>query len=435
MPQDIGNYARHARYWDWGGHDRTGEHEYWLTYAVRYGKNVLIPMCAIGETGAYLAKCGFSVTAFDVTPEMVAEGKKRFSGIPGLRLYEGDVRDFRFDIPPVDFCFSMDFGHILTIEDVKKALTCIGSHLRDGGCLVVETDLRTPGGESDYIPAETFYPLKQIYPNRKVWKTGDTRTDAETGRCYISQTFFTEDENGHTESFDHSFYLQSYTREEWLGAFKECGFDIVSVHDKDGRRLFETVKKASVITSHDVTLYGKTGEYDITLRPLCDEHLPLLYKWNADPEVVYWADTGNADVFDEKSVREIYGNVSENAFCFLAEANSIPIGDFWLQKMNIPEVSALYPGLDVRRIEACIGEKSFWGKGIGSAVLGMLIDFAFRVEHVDVLHCFAADYNHRSQKMLLKLGFRPCGENDAGEESLRAKIEYHYRLTKQKYIG
>jgi len=26
MSNDIGNYAEHARFWDWSGHDRTAEH-------------------------------------------------------------------------------------------------------------------------------------------------------------------------------------------------------------------------------------------------------------------------------------------------------------------------------------------------------------------------------------------------------------------------
>ena len=190
----------------------------------------------------------------------------------------------------------------------------------------------------------------------------------------------------------------------------------------------------SIIKTHDITLYGSTGEYDIVLRPLCDEHLPLLYKWNADPEVVYWSDTGNSIVFSEESIRGMYGNVSKNALCFLVEVNGNPIGDFWLQKMNIPEVSEKYPGLDVRRIEATIGEKILWGQGIGTAVLGLLIDFAFCGEHADVLYCFAADYNVRSQKTLLKHGFQFCGEEDADENSLRAMKEYHYNLTRQAFI-
>lgn len=189
----------------------------------------------------------------------------------------------------------------------------------------------------------------------------------------------------------------------------------------------------SIIKTHDITLYGG-NDIDIILRPLCDDHLPLLYKWNADPEVVYWSDTGNAEVFSEEDIRGIYGSVSENAFCFLAEADGKAIGDFWLQRMNVPEVSAKYPGLDLRRIEATIGEKSLWGKGIGTDILGMLIDFAFYGEHTDMLYCFAADYNIRSQKTLLKHKFVLVAEEDVGGESFRAKKEYHYCLTRQEFI-
>ena len=267
MTNDIGNYAQHARYWDWGGYDRTAEHEHWFNYAAKYGKNILIPMCAWGETGAYMAERGMNVTAFDITAEMITEGQNRFGDIPGLRLCVGDIRDFRFDIHLTDFCFSMDFGHLLTIEDVKKALICINNHLREGGCLVIETGVRMPSAKSDDHPLETFYPLTQIYPDIKVWKTGVTRNDAETGRHYISQTFYAEDKNGNVESFDHAFYLQSYYREEWLAAFKECGFAVVGEYSSrnvkswqsggDGFRIFEVINSTSPEEMYNPTSAGQ----------------------------------------------------------------------------------------------------------------------------------------------------------------------------------
>ena len=224
MTHNIGNYALHAAIWDWGGYDRTEEHEYWCHYAAQYGKNILIPFCAIGETGVYMARKGFITTAFDITPEMIAEGKKRYGNVPGVQFFEGDVTDFRFDIPPVDFCFATDFGHIHTMEEVKKALSCINRHLREGGILVIEIGL--PPKKSYYAPPKTFYPKEQVYPDKKVWKTGDTYNDAKTGRCYISQTVYIEDKNGKVEQFDHSFYLQCYTRDSWLSALAKCGFEI-----------------------------------------------------------------------------------------------------------------------------------------------------------------------------------------------------------------
>lgn len=221
---NIGNYALHARIWDWGGYDRTEEFEYWSNYDAQYGKNVLIPMCALGEIGAYMAHKGFTVTAFDITPEMVAEGKKRFGDVQGLKLLEGNVTDFHFDIPLADFCFCTDFGHLHTIHDVCKALSCINLHLRVGGGLVIEAGL--PPKESNYFTPKVFNPKTQVYPDIKVWKTGDTRHDAEAGRTYISQTVYIEDKNGHVEQFEHSFYMQSYSREAWLSALAKCGFEV-----------------------------------------------------------------------------------------------------------------------------------------------------------------------------------------------------------------
>lgn len=172
-----------------------------------------------------MAQRGMIVTAFDITPEMIMEGKKRFGDLQGLKLLVGDATDFRFNIQPVDFCFGVDFELLHSIEDIKKAFSCINNHMRDGGGFVIEAIL--PPNESDSWPLQTYMPVRQVYTGKKVWKTGNGHNDAETGRRYISQTFHIEYENGDTENFDHSFYMQCYSREEWLGAFKDCGFDVV----------------------------------------------------------------------------------------------------------------------------------------------------------------------------------------------------------------
>lgn len=243
-------YRKHAQYWDWSGFDRTQEYEYWYRYARRYGNDVLLPMCALGETGAYMAERGMTVTAFDLTPEMISEGQKRFADIPNLTLLVGDAGDFQFDIGPVDFCFSIDFELLHSIEDVKKAFTCINRHMRTGGGFVIEAIL--PPKESGSWPLQTYMPLKQVYRNKKVWKTGSGHNDAETGRRHYSQTFHIEYDNGSRDSFDHSLYLQCYSRADWLAAFEECGFDIVGEYQdrelnswKSGSDslIFEAIKK------------------------------------------------------------------------------------------------------------------------------------------------------------------------------------------------
>lgn len=173
---------------------------------------------------------------------------------------------------------------------------------------------------------------------------------------------------------------------------------------------------------------------ELTLRPLTDEHLPLLYRWNGDPEVVYWSDDGNDASFDEETVRAIYGHVSKNALHFLMEWQGRPVGDCWLQKMNLPEVIAAHPsGADLRRIDAEIGEKDCWGMGIGTKMLSLLTAFAFETLQVDVLYNVCSDYNLRSQKMQERLGFRRVLE-EPNEEGNRAAFAYHYRLTRGEYF-
>lgn len=192
----------------------------------------------------------------------------------------------------------------------------------------------------------------------------------------------------------------------------------------------------SIIKTHNITLYGGTDDIDIVLRPLCDEHFPLLYKWNADPEVLYWTEGGKDIVrsYDANTVHRIYGGVSQNAHCFLIEVDGMPIGECWLQRMNLPDITAMYPGLDVRRIDMMIGEKTYWNRGIGTAFIGMLVDFAFCNQHADVLHCFCEDYNRRSQRMWQKHGFTLVRTDDLPQPQ-KGKTQFHYALTRAEFIS
>jgi len=192
----------------------------------------------------------------------------------------------------------------------------------------------------------------------------------------------------------------------------------------------------SIIKTHDITLHGNTTEYRIVLRPLTDAHLPYLYKWNADPELLYWTEGDIVEVYDAKTVNGIYGSVSQNALCFLIEANDIPIGECWIQKMNLPDVIAMYPDCtDIRRIDFAIGEKVFWNKGIGTQMLGMLVDYAFTGECVDILHCLSEDYNIASRRLWEKHGFTRILDEPILPQPQKGKWQYHWRLTKEEYLA
>lgn len=192
----------------------------------------------------------------------------------------------------------------------------------------------------------------------------------------------------------------------------------------------------SIITTHDVILSGTSGPFTLVLRPLADEHLPHLYRWCADPEVLYWTEGGEEEEvfsYGPEAVHAIYGGVSKEAYCFLAEADGVPIGDCWVQRMNLPHIRDMYaPGTDVRRIDMSIGEKEFWGRGIGTDMVALLVRFAFEQETTDVLHCLCEDYNVRSTRVWEKNGFSLV-QADALPEGQKGKYQYHFRLTRQEY--
>lgn len=187
----------------------------------------------------------------------------------------------------------------------------------------------------------------------------------------------------------------------------------------------------SIIKEHDIVLEGNDG---IVLVPLTDDHLPLLYQWNSDVEVLYWGEGDDiTEPYDEEMVKLIYGSVSQNAYCFLIQKSEVPVGECWLQKMNIEEISSRYPEtMDVRRIDYCLGAKEVWGKGIGTECLRLLQNFAFEKQGVDIVYVIPYDYNLRSIRMVERAGFK-LEYKKVVSDSQKAKFELFYKMTKEDY--
>ena len=221
----MGNYAKHAPIWDWSGYDRTNEFEFWYKLAKSYGESALSVMSAIGETGAYLAERGLRVTALDYTEEMIKEGKKRYSSLQNLTFIQADARNYELACT-YDFAFigSTDLHHMLNEQDVKKVLTTIKKHLRDGGGLGLE--LWYASARSWQSKKNKFEPLKQK-ENQKVWKEGSTSYNAESKRVKISQEVYVQ-KNDTTEQFTHEFEMQLYSKEHMLQMLNACGFELVA---------------------------------------------------------------------------------------------------------------------------------------------------------------------------------------------------------------
>ncbi|MBN1248857.1 MAG: GNAT family N-acetyltransferase [Anaerolineae bacterium] len=73
----------------------------------------------------------------------------------------------------------------------------------------------------------------------------------------------------------------------------------------------------------------------MVLRPLTEQDWDLLLRWNSDPEVLYDAEDDDVSAYTLEEIQGIYRGVSQTAFCFVIEAGGTPIGECWLQQMNL----------------------------------------------------------------------------------------------------
>ena len=176
------------------------------------------------------------------------------------------------------------------------------------------------------------------------------------------------------------------------------------------------------LRKHKVILQGER----VVLHPMTEDDWDVLLKWNSDPDVLYFTEGDDVSVYTLEQVQEIYRGVSQDAFCFIIEVDGNPIGECWLQQMNLERILQKHPGVDCRRIDLMIGEKEFWGRGLGTEVIRLLTAFAFEREKANLAFgCDAADYNPASLKAFQKAGYQVEAEI---EQAPGVKARYCYNL-------
>ena len=66
-------------------------------------------------------------------------------------------------------------------------------------------------------------------------------------------------------------------------------------------------------------------EARLVLRPLTEDDWEILLGWNNDPEVLYYVEGDNITSYTLGDMQQIYRNISQNAFCFIAEYGGAPL--------------------------------------------------------------------------------------------------------------
>ena len=183
------------------------------------------------------------------------------------------------------------------------------------------------------------------------------------------------------------------------------------------------------LRTHEVTLWSGM----VALRPLTEDDWDLVLGWWNDPEIAVYADS-NESQYSLAQVQEIVRSISRHAYCFVIEVESRPVGECWLQEMNLERILRQNPGLDCRRIDIEI-EKAYWGRGIGTAAIRMLVEFGFERKGADAIFAMdVADDNPRSRRAFERAGFglydtvpQPAGA--------RAKASYDFVHWAKRHVG
>jgi aminoglycoside 6'-N-acetyltransferase len=174
------------------------------------------------------------------------------------------------------------------------------------------------------------------------------------------------------------------------------------------------------LKTHEVTL--RLGR--LVLRPTTEDDWDILLKWNSDAEVLYYTEGNDVTAYCLADVQRMYRRVSIEALCFIIERDGVPIGEAWLQQMNLARILGQHPDQDCRRIDLMIGEKAFWGQGIGTLVIRMLTRLALEREGADLVYgCDIADCSRASLRAFQKAGYRRQAEH---KQAIGAKAMVRY---------
>jgi RimJ/RimL family protein N-acetyltransferase len=183
------------------------------------------------------------------------------------------------------------------------------------------------------------------------------------------------------------------------------------------------------LRKHSIILHGAR----VTLRPMTEGDWDILLAWNSDPEVLYYADDNDVTAYDLEMVQAIYRSVSQNAICFIIEYQGSPIGEGWLQRMNLARILAKYPMQDCRRIDLVIGEKRYWGQGLGTDTIHTLTRFGFECENADLIFGLVSGFNERSRRAFARVGYEVDAEVPE-PPGMKTTISYDLVITRARWI-
>jgi len=137
-------------------------------------------------------------------------------------------------------------------------------------------------------------------------------------------------------------------------------------------------------------------------RPPEEADLPLFTRWMNDPEVRIYLGRNFAPMMlngEKEWFAERHKRMEADPILVLVDKeNDKAIGTFGIHGIDFRNGTATSG--------ACIGEKEYWGKGIGTKAKMVLLKHAFHMLNVRKIYSHVFDFNGRSRRYSEKCGYK-----------------------------
>ncbi len=141
----------------------------------------------------------------------------------------------------------------------------------------------------------------------------------------------------------------------------------------------------------------------VALRPLDVADIDTLYGWSTDSDLnmlAGWGRLRSRAAFHAKHEQRIR-EPEDDLIVLGVESEGRLVGSVQLALIDRIERRAA--------VAIVLGDKTIWGRGVGSAALRILADYAFAALNLERLYAEVYGFNVRSQRLMERVGFQREG--------------------------
>lgn len=219
-----------------------GDVAFYVNTTKEFGDPVLELGCGSGRVTVALAQAGFSITALDISEEMLARAEAKLAALPEevrtrINLAQGDMTNFELKASPPHKLASKfpliiipfrPFQHLLQVQQQLDCLECVRNHLTPGGRLVLDffqTDARRMH-EPQFLQQREIAEY-ELADGRKVRLT-ERVTAFHRAEQYndVEMVYHVKHPDGREERLVMAFPFRYFFRYEVEHLLARCGFNV-----------------------------------------------------------------------------------------------------------------------------------------------------------------------------------------------------------------